>query len=314
MTTLIVRLADGRRLAVSVFGEPPREPVFYLHGTPGSRVGPRPTNQQLEDANVRLITFDRPGYGRSDRLESRTVADVAPDVEAIADRLGVERFAVLGRSGGGPHALACAALLPHRVTRAAALVSLAPRRAPGLDWFGGMADSNVDAYTTAAADPETLGRLLKEAAARIYVDPASHVAVLTTEMPEADRLVIADRTVHDALAVNFAEGLRDSAEGWIDDVLAFCSPWGFDVGDIKVPVCLWHGGKDVFSPEAHTQWLADRIPDALAKYEPGRAHFGAIEVMPDVLPWLSGQTDEISTGRTRHGFSPPDEDGSAWPA
>jgi pimeloyl-ACP methyl ester carboxylesterase len=299
MTTFTVNVADGRRLAVSVFGDRPREPVFYLHGTPGSRVGPRPTNQQLEELKVCLITFDRPGYGRSDRLESRTVADVAADVEAIADWLGVERFAVLGRSGGGPHALACAALLPHRVTRAAALVSLAPWQAQGLDWFGGMADSNVDAYTTAAADPEMLRMLLKEAAARIYVDPASHVAVLRSEMPEADRLVLANRTVHDALTVNFTEGLRDSsAEGWIDDVLAFCMPWGFDVPDIKVPVYLWHGGKDVFSPEAHTQWLADRIPGALARYEPDRAHFGALEVVPDMLPWLSGQADEISTGRT----------------
>jgi hypothetical protein len=161
-----------------------------------------------------------------------------------------------------------------------------------------MAESNVEAYTTAAADPEELRMLLKGAAARIYVDPASHVAGLTSEMPEADRLVVADSTVHNALVVNFAEGLRDSAEGWIDDVLAFCSPWGFDVGDIEVPVYLWHGGKDVFSPEAHTQWLANRIPSALARYEPDRAHFGALEVVPDVLLWLSGQTDKISTGRT----------------
>src|ERR1700722_11642562 len=147
MTTLTVYVAGGRRLTVCEFGDRSQEPVFYLHGTPGSRVGPRPTNQELENFKIRLIAFDRPGYGGSDRLETRTVADVAADVEAIADRLGVDRFAVLGRSGGGPHALACAALLPHRVTRAAALVSLAPWQAQGLDWFDGMAKSNRDAYT-----------------------------------------------------------------------------------------------------------------------------------------------------------------------
>lgn len=285
--------ADGRRLAVNVSGDPLGEPVFYLHGTPGSRVGPQPTARELEDLRVCLITFDRPGYGLSDRQQYRTVSHVASDVEAIADSLGVERFAVLGRSGGGPHALACAALLPGRVTRAAALVSLAPWRAEGLDWFGGMADSNVDAYTTAAEDPEALSMRLVEAAARIKADPASHVAVLTPEMPEADRRVVADASVRYLLAQNFFEGLRYSADGWIDDVLAFCSPWGFDVSKIEAEVYLWHGGRDVFSPVTHTQWLAKRIPSAQTEFPPDRAHFGALEVVPDVLFWLSGQTSKV---------------------
>jgi pimeloyl-ACP methyl ester carboxylesterase len=107
----------------------------------------------LHGLGVRLITFDRPGYGESDRQEFRQVADVVPDVEAIADALGVEQFAVLGRSGGGPHALACAALLPDRVTRAGILVSLAPWGADGLDWFAGMSDSNIDEFTWASTEP-----------------------------------------------------------------------------------------------------------------------------------------------------------------
>ena len=117
-------------------------------------------------------------------------------------------------------------------------------------------------------------------------------------MPEADRQAVANRGVHAALAQSFAEALRDSAEGWIDDVLAFCSPWGFDLSSIKVPVYLWHGGKDVFSPKAHTKWLADTIPGALAVYEPDRAHFEALEVVADVLPWLSGRTEKVVTSVT----------------
>ena len=284
--------ADGRRrLAVSLSGDPSANAVFYFHGTPGSRVGPRPSERELKDLKVYLITFDRPGYGRSDRLEARTVADIAPDVAAIADSLGLERFAVLGRSGGGPHALACAALLPGRVTSAAALVSLAPWEAEGLNWFGGMANSNVDAYTTAASDPEALGMRLMQAAATIKADPASHIAVLTPEMPEEDRRIVADKNVRSLLAQNFFEGVRHSADGWIDDVLAFCSPWGFDVADISVPVYLWHGGRDVFSPVAHTRWLANRIPSAETKYPPDRSHFGALEVVPEVLSWLSAQQE-----------------------
>jgi pimeloyl-ACP methyl ester carboxylesterase len=139
ITTFYAHSDDDRRIAVKLSGDHAGEPVFYLHGTPGSRVGPRPTDRELTERRVWLISFDRPGYGRSDRLPSRT-----------------GRFGVLGRSGGGPHALACAALLPHPVTKAAALVSLAPRPARGLDWFDGMAKSNIDAYTTATWDPEML--------------------------------------------------------------------------------------------------------------------------------------------------------------
>jgi pimeloyl-ACP methyl ester carboxylesterase len=281
-----VRLPDGRHVAVQVSGKPSGHPVFVMHGTPGSRVGPLPRSFVLYGLGVRLITFDRPGYGRSDRLESRHVADVAPDVEAISDALGIDQFAVLGRSGGGPHALACAALLPHRVTRAAVLVTLAPWAADGLDWFAGMADSNVAEFTTAANEPEALTANLVQTAANIRANPVGHVSTLGPELTEADQRVVSDAGIRAALAQNYAEALRDSADGWIDDDLAFCSPWGFDLADIKVPVLLWHGQDDVFSPVAHAQWLADQIPNAIVSIAPSAAHFGALEVVPDVLSWL----------------------------
>jgi pimeloyl-ACP methyl ester carboxylesterase len=284
--TTFVRSGDGRRIAVRVSGDPSGQPVFFLHGTPGSRLGPLPRSLRLYELGVRLITFDRPGYGRSDRLMSRVVADVVPDVCAIADELGIERFAVAGRSGGGPHALACAAMLPHRVTRAGVLVSLAPWAAQGLDWFAGMADSNVREYTTAAADPDMLTARLMQAADVIRANPASHVATLSPEMPEADRLVVSDAGIRSLLAKNYAEALRGSADGWIDDALAFRSPWGFNLADIEVPVLLWHGQDDVFSPVAHARWLADQIPGAITSIRPATAHFGALTVMLDVLSWL----------------------------
>jgi pimeloyl-ACP methyl ester carboxylesterase len=118
-------------------------------------------------------------------------------------------------------------------------------------------------------------------------------------MPEADRQAVANKSLYTALAASFAEAVRDSAEGWIDDVLAFSSPWGFDVSSIKVPIYLWHGGKDVFSPKAHTQWLAGHIPGALAVYEPDRAHFDALEVVPAVLSWLSGRSAKVLASLTQ---------------
>lgn len=269
-----------------VSGNPAGHPVVYLHGTPGSRVGPFPREQVLYRLGVRLISFDRPGYGGSERQFGRRVADVATDVKTIAAELGLETFAVVGRSGGGPHALACAALLPDQVTRAGALVPLAPWQAEGLDWFAGMAESNVHEYSTAASAPQALVAELARTAARIQADPASHVAALGPEMPEADRRVVADTGIRALLAKNFAEALRQSAAGWIDDALAFCAPWGFSPSDIRVPVLLWHGENDVFSPVAHARWLARRIPTAELWILPHAAHFGALEVVPDVLSWL----------------------------
>ena len=284
--TIYVPAKDGRQLAVRVRGNPSGHPVFSLHGTPGSREGPHPRGGQLYGMGVRLISYDRPGYGKSDRKVARLVADAADDVRDIADHLEIDRFGVLGRSGGGPHALACAALLPDRVTRACALVSLAPPDAVGLDWFEGMTDANVAEYKSAATDPDRLAADLIATAAKIRADPASHITTLGPEMPEADRRVVADAGIRAKLARNFAEAVRHSADGWIDDALAFASPWDFDVSTIRVPVLLWHGAKDVFSPVSHTHWLADRIPGAIRTILPGKAHFGALEVVPDVLSWL----------------------------
>lgn len=281
-----MKAADGREIAVQVSGKPAGHPVFFFHGTPGSSVGPLPRLQVLYKMGVQVISFDRPGYGRSDRRFARTVADVVPDVVTIADSMGLETFAVVGRSGGGPHALACAAQLPHRVTQAAALVSLAPWGAAGLDWFNGMAGSNVDAFTTAAAEPERLITRLVQDAARIKENPASHVAGLGPEMPEPDRRMMADADIRHLLAENFKEALRDGPDGWIDDVLAFSSPWGFEVSDIRVPVLLWSGEMDVFSPVTHTRWLGDRIPDAHVQIQPESAHFDALKVLADVMAWL----------------------------
>jgi pimeloyl-ACP methyl ester carboxylesterase len=278
--------ADGRQLAVKISGNPTGHPVFIQHGTPGSRVGPFPKGRVLYELGIRLISFDRPGYGGSDRLDGRRVADVVPDVAAIADALELDRFAVLGRSGGGPHALACGALLPDRVTRVGVLVSLAPWAAEGLDWFAGIAESNVREYIAAASEPELLNARLVQTAAEIKANPASHVAALGPEMPAADRRMVADVGIRALLARNYAEALRDSADGWIDDALALCARWGFDLADIKVPVLLWHGQNDVFVPVAHARSLAEKIPSAVMSISPGSAHFAALEVMQDVLSWL----------------------------
>ncbi|MHA5051348.1 alpha/beta fold hydrolase [Streptomyces sp. SD15] len=281
-----VRTADGRLLRVDVSGDPSGRPVFLLHGTPGSRIGPRPRPMFLYQRGTRLISYDRPGYGGSDRRPGRRVVDVVQDVAAVADAFEVERFAVVGRSGGGPHALACAALLPERVTRAAALVGLAPRDAEGLDWFAGMAQSNISEFRTAFTDPERFEAGLIPRSAAIRRNPARLLDELRCDLTDDDRQIVSDTGIRSMLLRNYQEALRTSPYGWIDDVLALTGHWGFDLAEIRVPVLLWHGAMDAFSPASHASWLAERIPRATVAVEPTAAHFGALPVLPKVLNWL----------------------------
>lgn len=283
----LIRTRDGRNLAVEHHGNPRGRPVFLLHGTPGSRLGQAPSSKLLYLLGVHLITFDRPGYGDSDPLPGRLVADAAADVKTIADELGISEFAVVGRSGGAPHALACAARMPERAARTAALVPIAPRDARGLDWFAGMTESNVRAYTNAARGHRAVAEALTFRAVAIRADPRAMVRDLLPELPKSDRRIVAGVEIQAMLELNFAEAVRNSPSGWIDDVLAFSTAWGFRPEDINAPVLLWHGEDDVFAPVHHSRWLAERIPGARLKVKPGAAHFEALKVLPSVLSWAT---------------------------
>jgi pimeloyl-ACP methyl ester carboxylesterase len=287
------RASDGRKLIADVTGDPKGVSVFLLHGTPGSRNGPKPRAILLRMLGIKLISYDRPGYGGSDRHPERTVVDAVEDVRAIADQLGIERFSVVGRSGGGPHALACAARLGDRVDRAAALVSVAPFDANDLDWYGGMTDSNVEEYSRADLDEDAVDSELSRLASRIREDPEELVRKLRPELSRFDGRIVNDVAMRRMLAGTYREALKDGAGGWIDDVLAFRRPWGFDLDEIRTPTLLWHGEDDRFSPTDHTRWLADRIPGAQLALEPSGGHFSAVEVLPEVLGWLSAPADEF---------------------
>ncbi|WP_308307674.1 alpha/beta hydrolase [Streptomyces sp. ISL-10] len=281
-----VRTDDGRTLVAEEWGAPDGTPVLLHHGTPGSRVGTALRDVTERHPQVRLFAYDRPGYGDSDRREGRRVADAAGDAAAVADALGIGTFAVVGRSGGAPHALACAALLPERVTGAAALVSPAPRDADGLSWFAGMTPMNVDEYTLATTDPAALERLLTALADEIRADPVRLLDQLRGALSKADEPVLADERVRAVLLANYRESVRVSAYGWFDDTLALATPWGFDPEVIERRVLLWHGAEDVFSPVGHFHWLVGRIPRCTAVLEPGAGHFTAQYALGRALEWL----------------------------
>ncbi|GHA59768.1 alpha/beta hydrolase [Streptomyces tauricus] len=281
-----IRMRDGRRLAFQEWGDPEGTPVVLLHGTPGCRTGVVPQDMIDARPEVRFIAYDRPGYGDSDRGPGRRVAQAARDVAALADALDLGPFAVLGRSGGAPHALACAALLPTRVRRAAALASLAPPSSEGLNWFEGMAESHVEEYTGALTDPVDFAERLASRAAGIRTDPAQFLASIRDGLTESDRRIVSAPAVSDMLLRGYREALRTSAYGWLDDNLALLSHWGFDPARITRPVLLWHGAEDTFSPVGHFEWLARNIPRARPVLDPKGGHFSALEALPDVLDWL----------------------------
>jgi pimeloyl-ACP methyl ester carboxylesterase len=282
----VVDVSDTRSVSVDCWGAPDGTPIFLLHGTPGSRRGPRPRTSVLYRLGVRLVCYDRPGYGGSSRHFGRTVADAARDVQAIADRLGIERFGVVGRSGGGPHALACAVTLGDRVTSAAILVSLAPSDAEGLDWYDGMAKSNVEDFGKADNDAAAVQAELADLAQRVRNDPESLLEHLLPELSRTDLRVVDDVVIRRLLTDTYAEALREGPDGWIDDVLALRRPWGLDLAAIRAPVLLWHGADDTFSPVTHAYWLAKQIPTAAIKVESNAAHFSAVEILPSILAWI----------------------------
>jgi pimeloyl-ACP methyl ester carboxylesterase len=284
--TQVVRVTASRDVTVDVCGAPSGTPIFLFHGTPGSHRGPRPRTSILYRLGIRLISYDRPGYGMSTRHLGRTVADAVGDVAAIADWLELPEFGVVGRSGGGPHALSCAALLGDRVSCAAVLVGLAPADAKDLGWYEGMTASNVREFNSAEEGrPAALANLAAHAE-RVRADPEMLLRSLRPELASPDRRIVDDVAIRKLLTDTYEEALRDGSDGWIDDVLALRSPWGFDLAAIDQPVLLWHGAKDGFSPVTHAYWLADRIRTSVIEVEPECAHFGAVEILPKALAWV----------------------------
>src|SRR5262245_36096851 len=281
-------LADGRRLRFEVYGGGNGPLVFLAHATPGSRVALRPDDTTLGRLGARLVAYDRPGYGGSDPRADRTVADAADDVSAIADALDVATFAVYGIGGGGPHALACAAVLSDRVTRVAALAGPAPHDADGLDWLAGMNKSTVEEFTAAGVGADALAAELAPVMVRLREQPAAVLDALETELPAPDRAELAQPAMRVQVAAGMVEALRGGLQGWVDDDLAMLRPWGFDPAAITAPTMLWYGAQDVLTPVGHGDWLYRAIPGSTYVRAAGQGHFAAYAEQDHTLSWLLG--------------------------
>lgn len=283
-------LRDGRRLDYRVSGPEDGTLLVFLHGTPGAGTQRRWLEEPAHARGFRVVSWSRPGYGDSTRQSGRSVVDVVDDASEVLAALDVETCLVAGASGGGPHALACAARL-EGVRAVLVVASVAPFEADGLDFLAGMGQDNVEEFSAAVEGEDVLRAWLKadsEGMQDITVDGL--MTVMATLLPEVDRAVMTD-DVAASLVASARESIRNGVDGWLDDDLAFVSPWGFDLDEVTVPVSLWQGSEDLMVPFAHGQWLADRIRVATVHLEQGEGHLsvsvGAIGAMYDELVALT---------------------------
>jgi pimeloyl-ACP methyl ester carboxylesterase len=284
--------ADGRALTVRDGGDPDGVPVLCFSGTPGSSLLYEPHVRDAEEKGIRLFSYDRPGYGGSTRNKGRNVADCAGDVTAVCDALGVDRFCVWGISGGGPHALATAALLPDRVAAAAALAPVAPFDAEGLDFYAGMGEQNIEEIGAVLEGEEAhLAVLERDRAQLLAASPEQLVEVLKTLLGPADLKVLTGR-IAAFLLESARAGIEQGLDGWFDDDVAFTRPWGFDLASIRVPVLHWQGEQDKFVPLGHGVWLSKHIPGVESHLSPEDGHITLTERrMPEVHAWLLERFD-----------------------
>ena len=275
VTEAEVELSDGRTLHYYDTREDQsdaRLAVFWHHGTPNVGSPPEPLFSAAAENGLRWVSYDRPAYGGSTPNPGRDIASAAADVGAIADALSIGRFAVVGHSGGGAHALACGALLPERVLAVVSMSTTAPFDAEGLDWFAGWSRSGVAEQRAARA-----GRAALEA----YLPSAEF---------DPDTFTPADQSALESrwswLAGVAGQAVEEGDEGMVEDLLAGAQGWGFDPADITVPVLIVHGDKDRMVPSAHGEWLAAHCPTAELRLAPGAGHITVLDSAPAALGWL----------------------------
>lgn len=278
---------NGRKICIIQAGQPDGIPVLVHNGTPCSRLLYDHWIEDAQSRGIRLISYDRPGYGGSTPRPDRTVASAAEDVAAIAKELNLKRLLVWGVSGGGPHALACAALLPDLVVAVAALASFAPYSAAGLEWLAGMGEGNVAVFGAALKGREALQQFVEASSPGfLNADPTTIVQSFSSLLSPVDTAVFKGDFADYILNV-IREGIKERRDGWIEDYLVFITSWAFKLSQIRIPVLLLHGKQDRFVPFSHGEWLAGKIPNVDARLLADDGHLTLItHRIPEVHAWL----------------------------
>ena len=293
-TTLLFTARDGRTLDVLVGGyASSRTALVCHHGTPSDATIWNDWHADAVENKLRLISVSRPGYAFSERKTGRSVSCAAADVEDVLDALGIEKFLVIGWSGGGPHALACAALLPERCIAASVLAGVGPHGEPDLDSLSDMGPENIEHKKIAIQGEEPLREWAKvNAAAWFTIADEDLVAALGGLVPEIDVYALNEQGQAKIWASSIRRCLQNGIDGYIDDSLVFCKYWGFKPAEIQTPVTIWQGDLDLMVPFTHGQWLIKHIPNAKEMLEIGHGHISLIadkkqDIIDDLVSHLN---------------------------
>lgn len=283
-----LHLADGRTLEYLVAGPAGGTPLVLHNGTPSAALLFGPMVEAAERHGLRIVVHSRPGYAGSTPRPGRTVASVAADVAALLDALDADRFLTAGWSGGGPHALGCAALLPGRCVAAATVAGVAPFGAEGLDWRAGMGAENIEEFAAAEAGEGPLTAFLAGQVPVLAEVRGDRIAAALGDLvSEVDRRALTDEFAEYTAAL-FRASVSSGIAGWRDDDLAFVRDWGFDPRAITTPVSIWQGAEDRMVPYAHGRWLADRVPGAAVHLDPAEGHLSLmLNAFDDVVTELT---------------------------
>jgi pimeloyl-ACP methyl ester carboxylesterase len=276
---------DGRVIEALVAGPDDALPLVFHTGTPSGLVWNAPLAEAAAARGLRTVLYARPGYSGSTPQPGRLVADAAADVDKILERIGADEFVTAGWSGGGPHALACAALLPVRCLAAATIAGVAPYDSPGLDWMAGMAEENHEEFGAALAGEADLITFLDGAAGPLREISAAQVADgLGGLLSDTDKAALTAEFA-DHLAASLRAAVSSGIDGWRDDDLAFTRDWGLSLDALghATPVAIWQGDQDRMVPQTHGAWLAANIPLARARFRPGEGHLSLINRIGEIL-------------------------------
>ena len=278
-----IAVGDDRQIGFAEFGDPQGRAVFWLHGTPGARRQiPMEARVYAEQREIRLIGVDRPGIGSSTPYQYDTVFAFADDLHTIADTLGIDKFEVIGLSGGGPYTLACAAAMPDRVVAAGVLGGVAPVR--GADAIGGGVSTLISA---AAPVVELAGAPLRLAASTLIrlIRPVAEPALYAYARisPEADRQLLVRPEFKAMFLDDLLNGSRKQLAAPFADVVVFARDWGFRLEEVKVPVRWWHGDRDHIVPFEHGQHVVSKLPDAQLTHLPGESHLAGLGRAEEIL-------------------------------
>lgn len=274
-----IRLADGRRLGYAEYGAADGTPVLFFHGAPGSSHIHTDMADIVAKRGIRLIAVDRPGYGWSDPQPGRTMLDWPDDIAALTDKLGLQRFAIIGFSGGSPYALACAYKLADRVTKVALAGAFAPLDAPGV--LAGMSPASIGLFTLAKSNPDELRSTL----AAVAPTPAALLEAMSASLPEWDKNVVNKRMAE--FGAEYTHTLRHGIEGLASDLVLLSNRWDFPLDKISNEVLLWCGTDDRNTPPAMTAYFSSALSNNHAVMREGEGHLSLLVHWEEILARLA---------------------------